>query len=159
MQVQMQMHESYSSDIDRHPKVRFIGNVPTPWPSWTIAYSKSISPELKKTLIEFQNKLRDTIRDFTSPSNESKSLQAITDQMSYKGEDVRSWWSGVRWVQDQREDLGAAIRMKGQSTSTTTVSKAVLEQTLSVLEKAGVLKEPAGGWDYTAFASSDKLVE
>jgi hypothetical protein len=139
-------------------EVRFIGNVPTPWPSWTIAYSKSVSSSSKTTLEEFLLKLQETITAFTEPSNENESLVAITEQMSYDRKDVEKWWSGVRWVQDQREALPGADSFHGQSTTTQTVSKAVLEQTLDNLEKAGVIKKPQDDWDYSTFVSPKNLV-
>jgi hypothetical protein len=140
-------------------EVRFIGNVPTPWPSWTIASSKSISSEQKKTLNEFQQKLQETITAFTDPKNETEPRQAIEKHFSYKPEDVQQWWSGVRWALDQREPLANASSMKGQNAHTKTVSKAVLTQTLDLLEKAGVFKAPQGGWDFTKFTETSKLVD
>lgn len=79
-------------------------------------------------------------------------------QMSYKKDDVQKWWSGVRWVQDQRPDLQGAESMNGQTTTTQTVSKAVLQQTLSNLEQAGVLQRPEGGWNHGDFAPAHKIV-
>lgn len=140
-------------------EVRFIGNVPTPWPSWTIAYSKSLSPSTKTVLNQFLNRLQEIIKDFTSSNNEAESLLSITNQMGYPREDVESWWAGVRWVQDQRSPLPSSASMKGQESTTETVSKSVLQQTLDVLEKAGVVQKPAGGWDYTCFVAADKLVD
>lgn len=104
-------------------------------------------------------KLQETILSFTLPANEAESIEKIMKQMSYPKGDVLDWWSRVRWVQDQREELGSAKEMKGQDASTTTVSKSVLELTLEDLVKAGVIKSPAGGWDYTLFAKTDKLVD
>lgn len=149
-------------------EVRFIGNVPTPWPSWTIAASKSVQqPDL---LQEFQGKLQESILSFTSPSNEVESLKVIEDHFEYKAEDVRQWWSGVRWVQDQRPPLqngqgtqqGATaipLKLKGQNTSTTIVSKEVLLETLGVLQKAGVVQSPTEGWNLETFASSTRISE
>ena len=79
--------------------------------------------------------------------------------MSYKKEDVETWWSRVRWVQDQRPDLEGAKDFHGQSTTTQTVSKAVLEQTLNDLQKAGVVKKPEGGWNFSSLVTADNLVE
>ncbi|UZJ57258.1 hypothetical protein CBS101457_006578 [Exobasidium rhododendri] len=139
-------------------EVRFIGNVPTPWPSWTIAYSKSLSPSLQTTLHEFLERLQESIKTFTDPAKETESLDTIVEQMSYNREDVEKWWSGVRWVQDQRKALDGAESFHGQSATTQTVSKAVLEQTLENLEKAGVIKKPGDGWDFTKFVPMSKLI-
>lgn len=140
-------------------EVRFIGNVATPWPSWKIAYSKSLSPSTKTVLNQFLEKLQETIKTFTSLKNEAESLQSITDQMGYQREDVEKWWSGVRWVQDQRSALPSSAAMKGQETTTTTISQSVLKQTLDILEKAGAVQKPADGWEYSQFAPTNKLVE
>ena len=105
---------------------------------------------------EFLTRLQETIKDFTLPQVEKQSLEAIAKQMSYKDEDVQEWWSGVRWVQDQRQPLPQAQSMLGQNTSTQTVSKAVLNQTLNMLEKAGVVKSPSNGWDLTLFTPADR---
>lgn len=142
-------------------EVRFIGSVPTPWPSWTIAASKADGVSSSKQLSEFQDKLQESIAAFTAPAAEDASLRAIETHFSYKSEDVRQWWTGVRWVQDQR-GRGGASELKGQHATTQTVSKDVLLQTLDVLEKAGVVKRPvntSGAWDTEAFCSSQRLSE
>ena len=104
-------------------------------------------------------KLQDTIKSFTLPTNEAKSIEAIMKQMKYPKEDVIKWWSGVRWVQDQRDELDSAKEMKGQDAATTTVSKAVLKLTLDDLEKAGVVQSPVNGWDCTRFTPAATLID
>lgn len=106
-----------------------------------------------------QDKLAESIAAFTAPANEQSSLQAIEQHFSYQPEDVKQWWSGVRWVQDQRAPLDGAASMKGQSATTKTVSKAVLTQTLDLLEKAGVLKAPSDGWKPETFVKSAQLAD
>lgn len=118
-----------------------------------------MSASSRNVLEQFLAKVKETISEFTLPANEDKSIEAIMKQMSYPKEDVLNWWSKVRWVQDQRPELESASGMKGQDATTKTVSKSVLKLTLDDLEKAGVVKAPAGGWDFALFVSADRLVD
>lgn len=135
--------------------------MPTPWPSWTIACSKAAQQDKisKGVLTEFQTRLQQSIKDFTSLEKAEASQAYIEKHFSYKSEDVAQWWSRVRWVQDNRGALSGAESMNGQSASTTTVSKGVLTQTLDLLEKAGVVHTPDGGWRLNTFAEPERLSE
>lgn len=135
--------------------------MPTPWPSWTIACSKATQADeqANSVLKEFQSRLQESIKQFTSPEKETESQAFIEQHFSYKSEDVKKWWAGVRWVQDQREPLSGAQGMNGQAATTMTVSRAVLTQTLDLLQKAGVVKAPSDGWDLETFAAADRLAE
>ncbi|PWN92157.1 hypothetical protein FA10DRAFT_265958 [Acaromyces ingoldii] len=143
-------------------EVRFIGSVPTPWPSWTIAASKSFTeqtptPSTETKLHKFLGKLADQVKKFTS--DEEKAKSTIVEQMKYDAKDVDQWYAGVRWVGDSREGQGSGgKRLKGQSVKTNEVSEEVLLQTLETLQKAGVVEEPQGGWDLDRFVTSDRRV-
>lgn len=143
-------------------EVRFIGSVPTPWPSWTIAASKSLTgktptPSMDTKLHKFLGKLADQVKKFTS--NEARAKQELVEEMKYEEKDVEEWFSGVRWVGDSREGAGSGgKRLKGQNVKTNEVSEEVLLQTLETLQQAGVVKEPQGGWDLNRFVTSDRRV-
>ncbi|SPO21011.1 uncharacterized protein UTRI_00488 [Ustilago trichophora] len=128
-------------------EVRFIGNVPTPWPSWTIAASSNTAlyseDPVAKILPEFLSRLQDSIRSFANPqtrqSGEAK--QWIMDHHKYKEQDVESWLETVRWAGEETPNPeGVKVPATGQETNTQTVSKQTIKQTLEVLEKAGVVK-------------------
>ncbi|SPO20093.1 uncharacterized protein UTRI_00488_B [Ustilago trichophora] len=128
-------------------EVRFIGNVPTPWPSWTIAASSNtaLSSEdaVANILPEFLSRLQDCIRSFANPHTRQtgQAKQWIMDHHKYKEEDVESWLKTVRWAGEETPNPeGVKLPTTGQQTNTQTVSKETIKQTLEVLEKAGVVK-------------------
>ncbi|KAK0549539.1 hypothetical protein OC845_003077 [Tilletia horrida] len=158
-------------------EVRFIGNVPTPWPSWTIAASSDIatSPELA----EFLSQAQTFMSDFATPDKvaDGSASAFIQDHFKYEKKDVDTWLDSVRWAGDKRpnptgQDEAAKANAKpgewvapaapsvGQNTNSTTVSRGTLSLVLDTLEKAGVLTRPADGWDLKSFVSQDStLVE
>ncbi|SNX81745.1 uncharacterized protein MEPE_00450 [Melanopsichium pennsylvanicum] len=127
-------------------EVRFIGSVPTPWPSWTIAASTntSLSPDdaRSKILPDFLQRLQQEIKLFANPQTrqDGEAKMWIVNHHQYKQEDVESWLNTVRWVgEDTQDPQTLKLPEHGQKTSTSTVSKGVINQTLKVLEKAGIL--------------------
>lgn len=129
-------------------EVRFIGNVPTPWPSWTIAASTNtaLNPkdEVSSILPVFLSKLQDSIREFANPqTRESGEAKAwIVNHHNYKEEDVESWLKTVRWAGEETGNPeGLKVPSTGQNTTTESVSGETIRQTLEVLEKAGVVKK------------------
>ncbi|KAJ7285121.1 hypothetical protein C8J57DRAFT_1290493 [Mycena rebaudengoi] len=95
-------------------EARFIGSVPTPWPSWLIAAHPSPSRAPPDT------------------------LRVIKDKFGYPLEDIEAWLKTVAYPQDCSE-----------------IPRKVITDTLSVLEKAGVVKAPEGGFDVGHFVASD----
>ncbi|TKY90653.1 hypothetical protein EX895_000651 [Sporisorium graminicola] len=127
-------------------EVRFIGNVPTPWPSWTIAASANtaLSPNdpVSAILPEFLTRLQESIRAFANPETRQngQAKQWIVQHHQYKEEDVESWLNTVRWVGEQTPNPeGVKVPATGQDTTTQTVSSETIKETLQVLEKAGVV--------------------
>lgn len=123
-------------------EVRFIGSVPTPWPSWTIAASANTALKHPK-LDEFLSKLQESIRSFANPSTRSKGdvRDFIVNHHGYKVEDVESWLETVRWAgEETKNPEGLKVPKTGQNTSTQSVSRDTIKETLEVLEKAGVVK-------------------
>ncbi|CEH13839.1 ALIPHATIC SULFONATES-BINDING PROTEIN-RELATED [Ceraceosorus bombacis] len=99
-------------------EVRFIGNVPTPWPSWSIAASvptvlsnASSSPSSDSStsrtklhiLSDFLHRLQAQIIQFTS--DEDEALRFVQNEMGYEASDVKLWYERVRWVGDSRSSL------------------------------------------------------
>lgn len=148
-------------------QIRFIGSVPTPWPSWSIAASTSTvlsSTKLQPILKDFLTKLDLEIKKFSSSNSisDGSSSKYIIDLLEYKPEDVKTWLNGVRWCGDSRSNDGlkelsekdpsiCPPPITGQNTTTKTVSKETLEITLDTLEKAGVCRKPKDGWKVEDF--------
>ncbi|EST10038.1 hypothetical protein PSEUBRA_000441 [Kalmanozyma brasiliensis GHG001] len=127
-------------------EVRFIGSVPTPWPSWTIAASTNTlaqESEEGKVLGEFLTRLQEEIRKFANPQTrkDGTAKKWIVDHHQYKEEDVESWLETVRWVGEETENpTGVKVPSSGQNTTTQTISASTIRETLELLEKAGVVK-------------------
>ncbi|CAD6897690.1 unnamed protein product [Tilletia controversa] len=155
-------------------EVRFIGAVPTPWPSWTIAASTDVasSPELKT----FLAKLQEYMTAFATPERVANGSAAayIQDHFSYDKEDVETWLDSVRWAGDTRPNhsgersqaagskagdwVAPAAPTVGQDTSSSTLSKDTLRLVLDMLEKAGVLTAPSDGWNPASFVSAESVL-
>ncbi|KAK0559879.1 hypothetical protein OC844_004121 [Tilletia horrida] len=155
-------------------EVRFIGSVPTPWPSWTIAASADVasSPELK----EFLTKLQGYMSSFATPERvaDGSASTYIQSEFKYDKEDVETWLDSVRWAGDKRPNpsgkagqtgdskpgdwVAPAAPTVGQNTDSATVAKGTLSLVLDTLEKAGVLTQPSGGWDLSSFVAADSVL-
>lgn len=118
-------------------EVRFIGSVPTPWPSWLIA----AHPERASAdaLRAFLNTLTTYVRAFDSAEKRSgPNVEFIKEKFGYPEEDIKAWLETVGYPEDC-----AAIPSK------------VIFETLSVLEKAGFVKSPEGGFQIADFVNND----
>ncbi|KAF8802467.1 hypothetical protein BYT27DRAFT_7341355 [Phlegmacium glaucopus] len=114
-------------------EARFIGSVPTPWPSWLIAgHPNRASPDATSL---FLAKLSDYVVAFNSEeSRATKDVVFIQEKFGYPKKDIEAWLKTVSYPQDCAE-----------------ISKNVIESTLSVLEKAGVVKLQENGFDINDF--------
>ncbi|GAW09172.1 periplasmic binding II [Lentinula edodes] len=113
-------------------EVRFIGSVPTPWPSWLVAAQPSVNTEALK---QFLTTLSSYVRSFDSAeSRATKNVNFIKSRFGYGEEDIEAWMKTVGYPQD-----------------CLTIPKDVLMNTLSVLENAGVVKSPEGGFTVERF--------
>lgn len=128
-------------------EVRFIGNVPTPWPSWTIAASSNTAlnnrDEVSSVLPEFLSRLQTSIKEFANPTTREngEAKKWIVNHHQYKEEDVESWLNTVRWAGEETPNpKELKVPATGQDTCTENVSKETIKQTLQILEKAGVVK-------------------
>ncbi|POY73133.1 hypothetical protein BMF94_3826 [Rhodotorula taiwanensis] len=123
-------------------EVRFIGNVPTPWHSWAIVatpatLSSSSSPD--SPLHRFLSELSDSIHAFDAPSARTSSSKEFVEQTwEYPTEDVEAWLKQVEYPTGQVNEI----------------SRPMVEKTLSTLVAAGVLTEPAQGWNLDDFVDT-----
>ncbi|KAF4632529.1 hypothetical protein G7Y89_g5594 [Cudoniella acicularis] len=104
--------------------IKKIGEIYTPWPSWQIVASTSIlpsSPQLE-ALFTAVNK---GIQHFNA--NAEENIKYISTELDYSEEDAREWLGTVKF----------AVDVKG-------VDEKVVQDTVGVLRKAGVLVEGKG---------------
>ncbi|KZT73009.1 periplasmic binding protein-like II [Daedalea quercina L-15889] len=123
-------------------EARFIGSVPTPWPSWLIAaHPTRASPEALRT---FLDTLTVYVRTFDDPAQrEAADVEFIKEKFGYPEEDVKAWLKTVAWSHD-----------------CATIPTKVITDTVDVLTKTGFIKSPGGGFDAGQFVNADvaKLV-
>jgi hypothetical protein len=80
---------------------RFIGSVPTPWPSWLIAAHPSESRCPSATLKSFLGTLSEYVRSFDSAAKrETENVEYIVKNWDYKEEDVKAWLKTVKYPAD-----------------------------------------------------------
>jgi len=109
--------------------VRFIGSVPTPWPSWMIAAHTSPTRAPPGAVRSFLDALTPFATNFNLQSNkETVDVEYIKAQFHYAEEDINAWLSTVGYP----ADVGV-------------VDLEVVSETLGVLELAGVVKKPDSG--------------
>jgi len=121
---------------------RFIGEVPTPWPSWLIAAHPTRAA--RSDAIAFLAGLSVHVRKFASPEQRAgPSVDFIQRTFGYPEEDVKAWIRAVEYPDD-----------------CASIPAHVISDTLAVLQKAGVITAPSkGGFDVAQFvdASVGKL--
>ncbi|THG96818.1 hypothetical protein EW026_g5080 [Hermanssonia centrifuga] len=118
-------------------EVRFIGSVPTPWPSWMIAAHPTRAPA--DALRPFLEDLSVYVREFDSAEKRAThDVAFIKDKFGYPEEDIKAW-----------------LKTVGYPTHCAAISRDVVLETLSVLEKAGFIKSPEGGFDVSQFVETD----
>ncbi|TFY81221.1 hypothetical protein EWM64_g2793 [Hericium alpestre] len=103
-------------------EVRFIGSVPTPWPSWLIAaHPERAAPDALRT---FLKTLSTYVIAFDAPEKRSSDdVEYIKEKFGYPEEDIKAWLKTVNYPKDC-----AAIPRK------------VVTETLDVLRKAGAIQ-------------------
>ncbi|EAU85358.2 hypothetical protein CC1G_07052 [Coprinopsis cinerea okayama7 len=121
-------------------KARFIGSVPTPWPSWLIAaHPDRASPEATSSFLQRLDKF---VHEFDSEERRANdNVEFIKEQFGYPEEDIKAWLKTVRYPSNILE-----------------IPTNVLTDTLSYLEKASVVTPPEGGFDVRDFVS-EKVVK
>lgn len=108
--------------------VRFIGSVPTPWPSWLIAAHPSPERAPKKAIRSFLESLTGYVAKFDSQeSRDSTNVPFIQETWGYPEADIKEWMSTVKYTTD-----------------CTVIPSAVLSEVLRVLSTAGFITSPEG---------------
>lgn len=109
-------------------EVRFIGSVPTPWPSWLIAAHPSPERAPKEALRSFLNSLTDYVTKFDSQeSRDLMNVPFIKKTWGYPESDIKEWMSTVKYTND-----------------CTSISSPVLSEVLRILSTAGFITPPKG---------------
>ncbi|KAK4053979.1 hypothetical protein OIO90_003624 [Microbotryomycetes sp. JL221] len=131
--LMLQLWEHFTSKPWLNETIRFIGSVPTPWPSWSIVASEKVlsSSTLKQSLVQFLERLTDSVYKFDSvEARGTTSKEFIQNKFGYPEEDVVAWLDQVSYPQVGLNEI----------------KRETIEQTLSTLESAGVLQQPESGW-------------
>ncbi|TDL25707.1 periplasmic binding protein-like II [Rickenella mellea] len=112
--------------------VRFIGSVPTPWPSWLIAAHPSPDRAPPVAVRTFLANLTTYVRAFDSDEKRAKAnVEFIREKFGYPESDIKAWQLTVRYTED-----------------CTAIPGKVLVDTLNTLEGAGVVeKQPLPGFE------------
>ncbi|KAI0707317.1 periplasmic binding protein-like II [Earliella scabrosa] len=118
-------------------EARFIGSVPTPWPSWLIAAHPTRAPA--SALTPFLTTLSTYVRTFDSAAQRAgPDVAFIKDKFGYPEEDITAWLATVGYPQD-----------------CTAIPRKVITETLDVLLKAGFVQSPEGGFAVEQFVNTD----
>ncbi|KXT14090.1 hypothetical protein AC579_791 [Pseudocercospora musae] len=107
-------------------ELKRIGEIYTPWPSWMI--TARTHENLEADVERMVGAINDGITHYRE--NKAEAVEHITSTMHYGKEDAQEWMKTVVFPADVRG-----------------VKRSVIDQTASILKKAGVLTEEAGGSD------------
>ncbi|OJT07379.1 hypothetical protein TRAPUB_1784 [Trametes pubescens] len=118
-------------------KCRFIGSVPTPWPSWLIAAHPTRAPA--EALRPFLATLSEHVRAFDAAEQRAgPDVAFIKDKFGYPEADIQAW-----------------LKTVGYPSSCSEIPREVILNTLDVLQKAGFVQSPEGGFDVAQFVNTD----
>lgn len=104
-------------------EIKRIGEIYTPWPSWHIVARPDVIGD--ERMEEALEKLNLGIKYFEAHQEEA--VEYISTELDYSAEDAREWLKTVRFAEDVRG-----------------VRASVVEETATVLKKAGVLGREVG---------------
>lgn len=108
-------------------EIRQIGEIYTPWPSWHIVAHTSLTSSAKTSIITpFLSAVNEGIAYFNSHHDEA--VEFISTNLDYSADDARAWLKTVRFSEDCR-----------------VVESEVVEKTVDILTKAGVINAEEGG--------------
>lgn len=102
-------------------EVKRIGEIYTPWSSWLITARDEVGADIRG----FLQGVNKGIATFKEQPDEA--VRFITDTMHYSEADAREWMEGVKFSQD-----------------VSTLDMDMVEKTVGILRKAGVLKADVG---------------
>lgn len=116
-------------------EIKRIGEIYTPWSSWKIVAKNDLlhpenwsttrnasKPILKDELEDALQKINKGVKHFEE--NQEEAIQYISTKLDYSEEDAREWLKTVRFAHDVRG-----------------VDRDVVDKTVGILQKAGVLTE------------------
>ncbi|KAF8311087.1 hypothetical protein DL93DRAFT_2083800 [Clavulina sp. PMI_390] len=104
-------------------EVRFIGSVPTPWPSWMIAAHPSQDRAPTQAVISFLERLTGFVRAFDSAEARSAAnVEFIKERFGYPEADIKAWLGTVKYTADTRE-----------------IRQSVIHETIKVLGQTGFI--------------------
>jgi ABC-type nitrate/sulfonate/bicarbonate transport system substrate-binding protein len=107
-------------------EIKRIGDIYTPWSSWKIVASNALvksgnsGASLADELEDVLQKINKGVKHFEE--NQEEAVQYISTKLDYSEEDAREWLKTVQFAKDVRG-----------------VDPAVVEKTVGILQKAGVL--------------------
>jgi ABC-type nitrate/sulfonate/bicarbonate transport system substrate-binding protein len=107
-------------------EIKRIGDIYTPWSSWKIVASNALvntdssASPLKEQLEDVLQKINKGVKHFEE--NQEEAVQYISTKLDYSEADAREWLKTVQFAKDVRG-----------------VDPAVVEKTVGILQKAGVL--------------------
>ncbi|KAJ4293320.1 hypothetical protein N0V90_008602 [Kalmusia sp. IMI 367209] len=117
-------------------EIKRIGEIYTPWSSWKIVAKNDLlnptnwsqetqasHPPLKEELDDALQKINKGVKHFEE--NQEEAVEYISTKLDYSEEDAREWLKTVRFSHDVRG-----------------VGESVVQKTMRILQKAGVLGEP-----------------
>ncbi|KAG9039220.1 hypothetical protein FRB95_011805 [Tulasnella sp. JGI-2019a] len=118
-------------------EVRFIGSVPTPWPSWSIAAHTSTSRAPVDKVINFVATLTTYVNEFDShTARAQRDVDYIKDHFGYPEEDIRAWLRTVEYP-------GDCTKLDG----------AMIVRTLGILAGTGAVVRPESGFVVESFTN------
>ncbi|WPH03904.1 Hypothetical protein R9X50_00678700 [Acrodontium crateriforme] len=106
-------------------ELKRIGEIYTPWPSWTIAARHTAKDDVKSMMA----KINQGVKYYMEHTEEA--IQHITTAMHYSEADAKEWMKTVRFADDV---IGMNPKM--------------IDDTVASLQKAGVLKSDSGGSEH-----------
>lgn len=115
-------------------ELKRVGEIYTPWPSWLITARKDVAAEDIAALVE---KLNQGVQHYHK--NREEAIDYISTTMHYSKEDAQEWMKTVRFADDVRG-----------------VKADMVDSTVATLQKAGVLKDSAGGSEHMISITTDR---
>lgn len=103
-------------------EIKRIGEIYTPWPSWVVTARREAAAEMSA----FLEKLNQGVRHYAQ--NKDEAVGHVTSTMHYSKADALEWMKTVKFSKD-----------------TTKIDPQMIDDTVGILHKAGVLKTAGGG--------------
>lgn len=117
-------------------EIKRIGEIYTPWSSWKIVASTKTTEKGDKRVEELFEKLDKGIEYFEK--NVEESVKYIGSELDYSEEDAKEWLKTVKFTKGTRG-----------------VGETVIEKTVGILKKAGVLTDGGMGVDEMVLIKRD----